>query len=116
MKDLKKVTQLILSGALVFAMFPFTDNTSEAAVASFKDVPANHWAKASIDAAVTKGYLNGYSDGTFKPGATVTRAEFAALLARVSKGTPEVERANAFKDLTGHWSETEVNLAISLGF
>lgn len=113
---MKKVTQLILSGALVFGMFPFTDNTSEAAVASFKDVPANHWAKSSIDAAVTKGYLNGYRDGTFKPGATVTRAEFAALLARVSKGTPEVEQANAFKDLTGHWSETEVNLAISLGF
>lgn len=116
MKDLKKVTQLILSGALVFGMFPFAGNTSQAAVTSFKDVPTSHWAKASIDAAVAKGYFKGYSDGTFKPGATVTRAEFAALLARVSKGTLETEQANAFKDLTGHWSETEVNRAVSLGF
>ncbi|WP_339257282.1 S-layer homology domain-containing protein [Paenibacillus sp. FSL R5-0713] len=114
--DLKKVTQLILSGALVFGMFPFTGNTSQAAVASFKDVPTSHWAKASIDAAVAKGYFKGYSDGTFKPGATVTRAEFAALLARVAKGTPEMEKNNVFKDLTGHWSEAEVNRAVSFGF
>lgn len=113
---MKKVTQLVLSGALVFGMFPFTANTSQAAVTSFKDVPTSHWAKASIDAAVAKGYFKGYSDGTFKPGATVTRAEFAALLARVSKGTLETELANEFQDLTGHWSETEVNRAVSLGF
>ncbi|WP_145153942.1 S-layer homology domain-containing protein [Paenibacillus xylanexedens] len=113
---MKKVTQLILSGALVIGIFPFTGNTSQAAVVSFKDVPTSHWAKASIDAAVEKGYFKGYSDGTFKPGATVTRAEFAALLARVAKGTPETERANVFKDLTGHWSEVEVNRAVSFGF
>ncbi|WP_405170648.1 S-layer homology domain-containing protein [Paenibacillus sp. FSL H8-0280] len=116
MKDLKKVTQLILSGALVIGIFPFTGNTSQAAVVSFKDVPTTHWAKASIDAAVEKGYFKGYSDGTFKPGATVTRAEFAALLARVAKGATETEQANVFKDLTGHWSEVEVNRALSLGF
>ena len=113
---MKKVTQLILSGALVIGMLPFTGNTSQAAVVSFKDVPTTHWAKASIDAAVAKGYFKGYSDGTFKPGATVTRAEFAALLARVAKGTPETEQDNVFKDLTGHWSEVEVNHALSLGF
>ncbi|MGE6574293.1 S-layer homology domain-containing protein [Paenibacillus xylanexedens] len=116
MKDLKKVTQLILSGALVIGIFPFTGNTSQAAVTSFKDVPTSHWAKASIDAAVAKGYFKGYSDGTFKPGATVTRAEFAALLARVAKGTPDTEQTNVFKDLTGHWSEAEVNRAVSFGF
>ncbi|MET1176087.1 S-layer homology domain-containing protein [Paenibacillus amylolyticus] len=113
---MKKVTQLILSGALVIGMFSFTGNTIKAAVASFKDVPTSHWAKASIDAAVAKGYFKGYSDGTFKPGATVTRAEFAALLARVAKGATETEQANVFKDLTGHWSEAEVNRAVSFGF
>ncbi|WP_426333405.1 S-layer homology domain-containing protein [Paenibacillus silvae] len=112
---MKKVTQVLLSGALVLGMLPFTGNAN-AAAPSFKDVPASHWAKASIDAAVSKGYFKGYSDGTFKPGATVTRAEFAALLSRVSKATPELEQANVFRDLTGHWSEAEVNRAVSLGF
>ncbi|WP_426333410.1 S-layer homology domain-containing protein [Paenibacillus silvae] len=115
MNELKKVTQVLLSGALVLGMLPFTGNAN-AAAPSFKDVPASHWAKASIDAAVSKGYFKGYSDGTFKPGATVTRAEFAALLSRVSKATPELEQANVFRDLTGHWSEGEVNRAVSLGF
>ncbi|WP_308723051.1 S-layer homology domain-containing protein [Paenibacillus polysaccharolyticus] len=112
---MKKVTQLLLSSALVLGMLPFAGSAT-AATTSFKDVPASHWAKASIDAAVSKGYFKGYSDGTFKPGATVTRAEFAALLSRVSKGTPELEQANVFRDLTGHWSEGEVNRAVSLGF
>ncbi|WP_427902159.1 S-layer homology domain-containing protein [Paenibacillus silvae] len=115
MNELKKVTQLLLSGVLVLGMLPFT-GSANAAAPSFKDVPASHWAKASIDAAVSKGYFKGYSDGTFKPGATVTRAEFAALLSRVSKVTPETEQANVFRDLTGHWSEGEVNRAVSLGF
>ncbi|MEW4425886.1 S-layer homology domain-containing protein [Paenibacillus pabuli] len=116
MEKLKKITQLLLSGVLIIGIYPFTESTSQAAVTSFKDVPANHWAKASIDAAVDEGYFKGYSDGTFKPGATVTRAEFAALLSRVAKGTAETDQANVFKDLTGHWSEEEVNRAVSLGF
>lgn len=84
---------------------------------SFKDIKTSHWAKAAIDAAVQKGYFKGYADGTFKPNATVTRAEFAALLARVSKAEPNGDSANqAFSDLAGHWSETEVNRAVALGY
>ncbi|WP_338709037.1 S-layer homology domain-containing protein [Paenibacillus amylolyticus] len=116
METLKKVTQLLLSAVLIIGIYPFTESTSQAAVTSFKDVPANHWAKASIDAAVEKGYFKGYSNGTFKPGATVTRAEFATLLSRVAKRTAKTDQANVFKDLTGHWSEEEVNRAVSLGF
>lgn len=39
-----------------------------------------HWAKASIEAAVSKGYVNGYPDGTFKPNKAVTRAEFVKMV------------------------------------
>lgn len=99
---MKKITQLLLSGVMVIGIYPFTESTSQAAVTSFKDVPTSHWAKASINEAVAKGYFKGYSDGTFKPGATVTRAEFAVLLARVAKGTPETTQASVFKDLNGH--------------
>jgi hypothetical protein len=47
----------------------------------FKDI-AQHWAKAAIEHGVTLGFINGYSDGTFRPNAQVTRAEFAAMLVR----------------------------------
>ncbi|WP_054958159.1 S-layer homology domain-containing protein [Paenibacillus dakarensis] len=87
-----------------------------ATTAKFKDVPASHWASSSIEAAVKKGYFKGYGNGVFKPNATVTRAEFAALMARVSKEVPNIEKANVFNDLKNHWSKNEVDRAVSLGF
>jgi hypothetical protein len=51
---------------------PFTGTT-------FSDI-AKHWAEASIKQAVISGIVKGYTDGTFKPNATVTRAEFAVML------------------------------------
>lgn len=82
---------------------------------SFKDIK-KHWAKAAIDAAVKNRYFKGYDDGTFKPDEPVTRAEFAASLARASKVEDEKEQTNVFADLVGHWSEAEVNRAVSLGY
>ncbi|MDI3297628.1 MAG: putative Ig domain-containing protein [Bacillota bacterium] len=51
----------------------------------FHDLPdAAHaaWFTRPVDAAVGHHVLYGYPDGTFRPGAPVTRAEFAAMLAR----------------------------------
>lgn len=85
------------------------------AAAAFKDVSSTHWAKASIDAAVNKGYLKGHSDGTFRPNAPVTRAEFAAILSRVSTNQI-VDGKGSFADLKGNWSEQEVTKALGMGF
>ena len=38
-----------------------------------------HWALTSIDYMVKKGVLSGYTDGSFRPDATVTRAEFVKM-------------------------------------
>lgn len=83
--------------------------------ATFTDIKG-HWAKAAIDTAVKNGYFKGYADGSFKPNGSVTRAEFAALLARASKVQPEAAQPGNFLDLAGHWSETEVNRAVALGY
>lgn len=45
----------------------------------FADIQ-NHWAKTSILAAGERNILKGYPDGTFRPDAPVTRAEFAAII------------------------------------
>ncbi|MFC7678288.1 S-layer homology domain-containing protein [Paenibacillus sp. GCM10028914] len=108
----------VLSGVLMStAVFGFAGaETVSAATSKFKDVPASHWASSSIEAAVKKGYFKGYGKGVFKPNATVTRDEFAALMARVSKLTPTEEKTNVFNDLKNHWSSKEVDRAVSLGF
>ncbi|NHN30188.1 S-layer homology domain-containing protein [Paenibacillus agricola] len=38
-----------------------------------------HWAGKSISTAITKGYVDGYPDGTFKPEQNISRAEFIKL-------------------------------------
>ncbi len=48
---------------------------------AFPDVTENYdWAKNAITSLSDQGYLNGYPDGTFAPGQSITRAEFAKLI------------------------------------
>ncbi|MFB5674408.1 S-layer homology domain-containing protein [Paenibacillus terreus] len=113
---MKKVMVSVAAGMLAVAAVWGSAGVEEASAASdFKDIPAGHWAKASIDAAVNNGYLKGYSDGTFRPNAPVTRAEFAAILSRVSSNEA-AQGKGSFADLAGNWSEEEVNKAIGMGF
>ncbi|MGG1517692.1 S-layer homology domain-containing protein [Paenibacillus oryzisoli] len=53
-----------------------------AAASKFKDVPAGSWSTEAIAAMSSKGLVDGFADGTFRPGAPLTRAEMAALLSR----------------------------------
>lgn len=47
---------------------------------TFTDVPAEHWAYPYVTALSTTGVISGYPDGSFRPDATVTRAEWAKML------------------------------------
>lgn len=48
----------------------------------FYDLPADHWAAEPIRRAVDAGVVNGYGDGSFQPGRSVTAAQFCAMLSR----------------------------------
>jgi hypothetical protein len=50
------------------------------------DAMIDAWALPGVDAAVAAGYINGFPDGSFRPLATATRAQVAAMLARVLAG------------------------------
>lgn len=50
---------------------------------SFSDVSATHWARNAIAAAAANGWVNGYTDGTFRPGNNITRAEAVVVMNRV---------------------------------
>jgi len=49
----------------------------------FTDVKPGHWAYDAIISMQGQGLINGYDDGSFRPEAPVTRAEFSAMLARI---------------------------------
>lgn len=75
---MKKIVALILAVMLCAGLAA----PAMAADKNFSDVPSSHWAYAEIQSAVSDGITTGYSDGTFKPTASVTYAHFAAFLAR----------------------------------
>ncbi|MWV42668.1 family 20 glycosylhydrolase [Paenibacillus sp. HJL G12] len=68
----------------IYAVFAVAAETVQPKSSTFTDT-ARHWAAADIVKAVQLGIVTGYPDGTFRPGGKVTRAEFAAMLARVLK-------------------------------
>ncbi|MDR9451274.1 MAG: DUF3048 domain-containing protein [Acidimicrobiia bacterium] len=54
----------------------------------FSDVPADAWYRPYIERLAELGIVTGHSDGTYRPGAPVSRAEMAALLVRAIPDAP----------------------------
>ena len=80
----------------------------------FTDVTAANWYNNAISTTANAGWVSGYPDGTFRPDAYITRAEFATIAARflsdVYGGT------SMFTDITGHWAEDYINRAAAAGW
>ena len=67
--------------------------------ASFHDI-SGHWAERYIEKAIDYGFVNGYEDGTFKPNAPITRAEFTTMFnaALENKSTADIDFADVTED------------------
>lgn len=79
---------------------------------SFTDVPDTYWAARYINFAATRGWVTGYSDGTFKPEHSITRAEVAAVTCRLLERSADqtyirshIGELRTFADVTeSHWA------------
>ena len=52
---------------MVVRAMPGGDGVGQAATSPYPDVPRSHWASGYVEAAVTRGLISGFSDGTFRP-------------------------------------------------
>ncbi len=66
---------------------------------AFSDLPSSHWAYSNVQTLVDDGTINGYTDGTFRPDANVTRAEFVKMIGKTDKAFDK-----PFADINGHWA------------
>ncbi|MDI6731198.1 MAG: S-layer homology domain-containing protein [Candidatus Margulisbacteria bacterium] len=83
---------------------------------SFADVPEGYWAKQPIENTSTVGLINGYPDGTFRPGNELTRAELATLMIRAMGGEPKGQAQASFKDVPKNfWAARYIEEAKRLG-
>lgn len=74
----------------------------------FTDLTA-HWAAEAAEILAERGLVEGFPDGSFRPAATVTRGQLAALLVRLLPAKDEQEPLEtAFVDLEGHWARAAV--------
>ncbi|CAM4390602.1 Tol biopolymer transport system component [Paenibacillus endophyticus] len=81
----------------------------------FADIEKN-WAKADIDWLAARLYVEGVSDDAYQPNRSVTRAEFAALVARiVGDGTLDTVGISFDDVKPGDWYYDSVRKAAALG-
>ncbi len=84
---------------------PSTPSTPGNQSSAFSDLPASHWAYDNIMEMVELGILDGYSDGTFKPNKTISRAEFSKILVLSLKLPKTSPLSPAFSDVpSNHWA------------
>ena len=76
-KPLKSITRGEFATIISRFFSGYTDVESK-----FTDTE-NHWAKDAIDKVASMGWVSGYSDGTFRPNNSITRAEAITIINRV---------------------------------
>ncbi len=93
----------------------------------FSDLPSTDGAFEPVTLLMAHGVIDGFPDGTFRPGAPVTRAELAKMLVLVAfagamdaappgGGPVHAAPGPVFADTTGHWADSSGYLAAAVRF
>lgn len=98
--------------AIVVRLDNLADGLGDDAVTGFSDLDADDtfkWARPYIKVAKDRGMMNGYADGTFGAGDTVTYEQVVAVLMRLRGWGPACEAES--KAMNGSWSAGYIKLA-----
>ena len=82
---------------------------------TFIDVPTDVWYTDAVNEMTGFSLVNGYTDGTFRPNATITRAEFVTILTRFPHNDIGTEKSFADVPAT-HWAYSAVQTALAQGW
>jgi hypothetical protein len=82
---------------------------------SFPDVTSDAWYAPFVADVAGRGIVNGYEDGTFRPTATLTRAEAAKMIAVAAGLVVDNSATTSFTDANGAWYTPYVAAAAKAG-
>ena len=89
--------------------------TEQAAASTFSDVPASFWGYSAIERAAALGLAGGFPDGTFRPNAAVSRAQFVQMLWNLA-GRPAASGGVTFSDVPADaWYRPALAWAVESG-
>ena len=81
----------------------------------FTDVPQDAWYAAAVEEMTGYSLVSGYKDGTFRPDANITRAEFVTILSRIPHD--DIGTEGSFSDVPKtHWAYNAVQTALAQGW
>ena len=75
--------------AMAVKATPGGDGVGQAATSPYSDVPRSHWASGYVEAAVSRGLVTAFSDGTFRPNQEITLAEASSMVLALLGYGPE---------------------------
>ncbi len=80
----------------------------------FSDVPDGQWYSGAVNALASLDVIQGYSDRTFLPNKTITRAEFVTVICRCFS----LEKGGSipFEDSVSHWALESISAAYNAGW
>lgn len=107
------ITRAEVATIIYRLMTPETRAKFQTRTCTLSDVQSGMWFNDAVCTLVKAGVISGYPDGTFKPNANVTRAEFSAMIARMF--SVSYVGNNMFEDINGHWAESYINILAKLG-
>ena len=109
---IKEAVVLVLT--LSILVLPVASVSAQATTKiSFKDVKSTSWYYSYVTKLVDLKIAGGYSDGTYKPNKSVTRAEFVTFLCNV-KGYKQMQ-GNPFIDFQKSWATGYITAALANG-
>ncbi len=108
-----------LTGGAIAPLVSSVPAFAQANTVTFTDVPSNYWAGQFISQLAQRQIIAGFPDGTFRPDAPVTRAQFSAMVRQANrqfnKGT--IRGNNRFVDVpSSYWAATAIQDAYRTGF
>ena len=80
----------------------------------YPDVASDRWSFYAITTLTNGGIMTGRNDGTFDPGAYITRGEFAVVAAQFSDA--QYSGPDQFSDISSHWARSYINRAAYEGW
>ena len=81
---------------------------------SFTDVSSDAWYCSAVSTLSAMCILSGYPDAAFRPNASITRAEFAAIATRFDADGDKTPAS--FDDIANHWAKDEISVAANNGW
>ena len=83
----------------------------------FPDVDSNHWASDYIHTLANLQIISGFPDGSFRPDAAVTRAQFAAILRNAFPADVDLRNVKPFSDVApSYWATSAISTTRATGF